>query len=180
LNYRLRRIAAAGLFAALALAVNFPLVSIPNVELFSLCLFAAGSFLGYWGGIAVPVIAGTIFVLFNPNGPPSLITVALAQIIGFVVFGLVGALFGKSILNNKNRIVGITFMAAIGVVFKFIYDLFTNAAFGLTVGPFWPVIVGGIAFSLWHIATNALIFGFAEPLLVKLWQITGPRLFQRP
>lgn len=179
MNYRLRRIAAAGLFAALTLAVNFPLISIPNVELFSLCLFASGAFLGYWGGVAVPVVAGTIFVLFNPNGPPSVITVALAQIIGFILFGLIGALFGKSIFRNKNRVVGITFMAAIGVVFTFIYDLLTNAAFGLSIGPLWPVIIGGVAFSLWHMATNGLIFGFAEPLLVKLWQITGPRLFQQ-
>ena len=127
----------------------------------------------------VPLVAGVIFVVFNPNGPPSVLSVAAAQVIGFILFGLAGAAFGKSIFKNKNRIVGITFMAAIGVVFTFIYDLLTNAAFGLTVGPFWPVIIGGIAFSLWHIVTNALIFGCAEPLLVKLWHITGSRFLQR-
>jgi thiamine transporter ThiT len=178
LNYRIRRIATAGLLAALALAINFPLLGVPNIELFSLCLFIAGTFLGYWGGYVVPLAAGLIFIIFNPNGPPSLVTVAIAQIIGFILFGLAGAFFGKSILKNKNRIIGITFCAAVGVVFTFIYDLLTNIAFGLTIGPFWPTIIGGIAFSLWHIVSNGLIFGIFEPLMVRLWYVAGPRLYQ--
>jgi len=178
LNYRIRRIAAAGLFAALALVINFPLLGIPNVELFSLCLFVAGVFLGYWGGFVVPLVAGSIFVIFNPNGPPSLITVAVAQIIGMILFGLTGAVLSKSLLKNKNRMIGITFCAAVGVVLTFIYDLLTNAAFGLTIGPFWPTVVSGIAFSLMHMVSNGLIFGFFEPLMVKLWYAAGPRLYQ--
>ena len=178
MNYRLRRVAAAGLFSALALAANFPLLGVPNVELFSLCLFIAGIFLHYWGGLVVPVAAGLIFIIFNPNGPPTLITVAAAQMLGFIIIGQSGALFGKSILNNKNRVMGITFCAAVGVVVTFVYDALTNAAFGLTVGPFWPVIVSGIAFSLMHMVSNGIIFGFFEPFLVKLWRFAGPQLYQ--
>jgi len=180
LNYEVRRIATAGLLAALALAINFPLLAVPNVELFSLCLFISGVFLRYWGGLVVPLVAGSIFVLFNPNGPPSLVTVAGAQMVGFVLFGQAGAIFGKSILSNRNRVIGMTFMAATGVVFTFIYDLVTNVAFGLTIGPFWPTIAAGVAFSLWHMVTNGLIFGFFEPLLVKIWHVTGPRLYPQP
>ena len=178
MNYRIRRIAAAGLFAALALVVNFPLLGVPNVELFSVCLFVAGTFLGYWGGFMVPLVAGLIFIVFNPNGPPSLITVAIAQIIGFILFGLAGAALGKNIIKCKSRIIGIISCALLGVTLTFIYDLLTNAAFGLTIGPFWPTIIGGIAFSLMHLATNGLIFGFFEPLMVKLWYVAGPRLYQ--
>lgn len=168
--------AAAGLFAALALALNFPLLGVPNIEVFSLILFMSGAYLGYWGGFVVPLVAGLIFIFFNPNGPPSLLTLVLAQLVGFVLMGLAGAAFGKSILQNKNRIVGITFCAAIGVVMTFIYDLLTNLALATAFGPFWPVITAGIAFSLWHMVSNALIFGFAEPVMVKLWKIVGPRL----
>ncbi|MCP4580654.1 MAG: hypothetical protein GY839_03495 [candidate division Zixibacteria bacterium] len=178
MDYRLRRIAAAGLMAALALALNFPLLGVPNIEIFSLCLFISGMFLRFWGGLTVPLAAGFVFIMFNPNGPPSLITVALAQMFGFILIGMAGALFGRSILKNKNRYVGITYCAAIGVVMTFLYDLLTNMAFGLTIGPFWPTITAGIAFSLWHIVSNAIIFGFSEPLLVKLWRIAGPRLYQ--
>jgi thiamine transporter ThiT len=174
---RLKRTAATGLFAALALALNFPLLGVPNVELFSVCLFIAGVYLGYWGGIVTPLIAGVIFVFFNPNGPPSVITLVIAQLVGFVLFGLAGAIFGKSILRNKNHMVGMVFSAAIGVVFTFIYDALTNAAIAVTFGPFWPTMISGIAFSLMHIVSNGIIFGLVEPLMVKLWQIVEPRLY---
>jgi len=173
---KLKRTAAAGLFAALALALNFPLLGVPNVELISFCLFVSGMYLGYWGGFVTPLIAGFIFVFFNPNGPSTMILIAIAQIIGFILFGLAGAIFGKNIIRNKNRIVGITFCAAIGVVFTFIYDVLTNAAVAITFGPFWTTMLSGVAFSLWHMMTNGLIFGFAEPLVVKLWKVVGPRL----
>jgi len=178
LDYRIRRIAVAGLLAALALALNFPLLAVPNIEVFSLCMFVSGVFLSYWGGFVVPLAAGLIFIVFNPNGPPTLLTVAVAQLTGFILFGLIGAAVRKNIINNKNRIVGITFCAAVGVVFTFIYDLLTNAAFALTIGPFWPTIVSGIAFSLMHIVSNGLIFGFFEPIMVKLWRVAGPRLYR--
>jgi thiamine transporter ThiT len=177
LDPKLKRTAAIGLFAALALALNFPLLGVPNVELFSVCLFISGVFLGYRGGIITPLIAGIIFVFFNPNGPPSVITMVIAQFIGFILFGLAGAIFGKSILRNKNHMVGMAFCGAIGVVFTFIYDALTNAALGLTFGAFWPTMAGGIAFSLMHFVSNGLIFGFSEPLMVKLWQIVEPRLY---
>jgi hypothetical protein len=178
LNLRIRRIAVAGLLAALALAINFPLLGVPNLELFSLCMFISGVYLSFWGGFMVPLVAGLIFIVFNPNGPPTLITVAAAQIIGFLLFGLIGALLGRSLLLNKNRVVGMTFCAAIGVVFTFIYDLLTNVAFGLSIGPFWPTVIAGIAFSLWHMASNGLIFGIAEPIIVKLWHVAGPYLYR--
>jgi hypothetical protein len=178
LDFRTRRIAAAGLFAALAISINFPLLGIPNVELFSLCLFISGVFLRIWGGFIVPLVGGSIFIIFNPNGPPTLFTVAIAQIVGFIIFGLAGAFFGKNILQNKSHLLGVILLAVIGFVLTFIYDLLTNVAFAVTIGPFWPTIIGGIGFSIWHIVSNGLIFGLFEPLLVKLWCITGPRLYQ--
>jgi hypothetical protein len=63
-------------------------------------------------------------------------------------------------------------------VFTFFYDLLTNSAIALTFGPFWPVIVSGIGFGLWHMVSNGLIFGIGEPFMVKLWQVIGPRLYQ--
>ena len=172
----MKKVAAAGLFAALALALNFPLLGIPNIEVFSLILFISGIFLGWWGGIVVPLIAGSIFVFFNPNGPPTLVTLIIAQLAGFIMIGLAGATFGRSVIKNKNRVIGITFCAAIGVVVTFIYDALSNLALATAFGPFWPIMTAGIAFSLWHMVSNGLIFGFSEPIIVKLWQIVGSRL----
>ncbi len=178
MDIRLKKTAAAGLFAALALALNYPLLGVPNIELISLILFIAGMFLGYRGGTITAIVTGLIFIFFNPNGPPSILLLVLAQMTGFIAMGLAGAIFGKSILKNKNRVVGMTFCAAIGIVFTFVYDGLTNMAIASGFGPFWPTMISGIAFSLWHIVANGIIFGFAEPMIVKLWQIVGPRLNQ--
>jgi len=179
LNYRLRRIAAAGLFAALALATSYAMAAVPNVKFFDVCLFIAGIFLGFWGGIVVPLVAGSIYILFNPNGPQTILIVGIAQIAGFMMFGIAGAIFRKMILANRNHYVGMVFCAAIGVVVTFIYDIITNAAWGYSMGAVRPVIISGIAFSLVHMGFNGLIFGLAEPLVVKLWQVAKPYLYSR-
>lgn len=153
------------------------MAGIPNIKFFEICLFISGAFLGYWGGFMVPIVAGTIYIMFNPNGPQTVLLVGMAQIIGYSLFGLAGAFFGKMILTNRNRFVGIVFCAAIGVLFTFIYDLLTNAAWGLTIHAVKPAIYSGIAFSLIHMGANGIIFGVAEPLLVKLWQVAKPYLY---
>ena len=161
----------------MALAITYPLAGIPNVKFFEVCLFMAGIFLGWWGGITVPLVAGLIYIIFNPNGPQTVILVGFAQIIGYILFGLAGSLFGKSILANKNRIVGMTFCAATGVVLTFIYDIMTNAAWGITIGAIWPAIYSGIAFSVIHLVSNGIIFGILEPFMVKLWHISKHYLY---
>jgi len=176
LQKRIRRIAAVGLLSALALAVTYPLAGIPNVKFFELCLFLSGIFLGFRGGVSVPLIAGTIYIMFNPNGPQTVLLVGIAQIVGFLLFGLAGAVFGKMILANNRRLIGMTFCAAIGVFLTFVYDLITNAAWGITIGALMPAIYSGIAFSLLHMAANGLIFGLAEPLLVRIWKAVYPLL----
>jgi hypothetical protein len=155
------------------------MAAVPNVKFFEVCLFIAGAFLGFWGGSVVPLVAGTIYILFNPNGPQTIFLVGIAQIIGYMLFGIAGALFGKMILANRNHYVGMTFCAAIGVVVTFIYDILTNGAWGLTMGAVKPAIISGIAFSLVHMGFNGLIFGLAEPLMVKLWQVAKPYLYSQ-
>ncbi len=162
--------------SALALAITYPLAGIPNVKFFELCLFLSGIFLGLWGGISVPLIAGTIYILFNPNGPQTVLLVGIAQIVGYLLFGLAGAAFGKIILANNRRLIGMTFCAATGVFLTFVYDLLTNAAWGLTIGALKPAVYSGIAFSLVHMAANGLIFGLAEPLMGRVWKAVYPLL----
>lgn len=155
------------------------MAAVPNVKFFEVCLFIAGIFLGFWGGIVVPLVAGSIYILFNPNGPQTILIVGIAQIAGFMMFGIAGAFFRKMILANRNHYVGMVFCAAIGVVVTFMYDILTNAAWGFTMGAIQPVIVSGIAFSLVHMGFNGLIFGMAEPLMVKLWQVAKPYLYSQ-
>ncbi len=166
----LARIARVGIFSALAFGINAPFLAIPNVELFSLALFLAGVFLGLIEGLAVGFIAGVIFVFFNPNGPQTVPLVGLAQMQGFMLFGLVGGVLRSFVISKKTGLVPVLLLILIGVALTLWYDLSTNLAFALLFGPFWPVLIGGLAFALVHIISNAVIFGMSSLVIGKIWK----------
>jgi hypothetical protein len=163
-------IARIGIFAALALGINFPFLVIPSIEVISVTLFWAGLFLGWRNGIAAAAIAGIIFVYFNPNGPQPIVLVGIAQIAGFVTFALTGGIFRSMLLNKDNAIKTVITMIVLGAFLTFWYDLITNIMFALTIGPFWVVLIGGLSFATAHIISNAIIFGFSGALVNKVWK----------
>jgi hypothetical protein len=166
----LPRVARVGVFSALAFGINVPFLAIPSVELFSLGLFLSGVFLGIFEGIAVGLIAGTIFVFFNPNGPQTVLLVGLAQLLGFVLFGLFGGLL-RPFAIRKGAGIGLgVVLLLIGVGLTLWYDLSTNLAFALLFGPFWPTMIGGLSFALVHIISNAVFFGMSSLVIGKIWK----------
>jgi len=160
-----------GIFSALAIGMNFPLLAIPNIETFSLGLFLAGLFLGLSEGLAVAIVAGFIFILFNPNGPQTILLVGLAQEAGFILFAFFGSLLRKILLApHLDKLIAIIIMAGSGLILTLIYDLATNLVFAVLFGPFWPALIGGLSFSLIHILSNIVIFGFSALIIRKVWQ----------
>ena len=159
-----------GIFAALAFGVNVPFLAIPNIEIFSLALFLSGLYLGVVNGLATACVAGIIFVFFNPNGIQPVLLVGLAQMAGFMLFALAGGLLRRPVL--KSHASGRTALILIltGLLLTLWYDLSTNLAFAALFGPFWPVLIGGLTFSLVHIITNAVIFGLAATIVSKIWK----------
>jgi len=167
---RLTAIARIGVFSALAYGINAPFLVIPNVEIFSLILFLSGVFLGVTSGIAVSLIAGFIFVFFNPNGPQTILPVGAAQLLGFVLYGLAGGLIRRILLIKYSTKKALGILVAMGAALTLWYDFSTNLVFAILFGPFWPVLIGGIAFGITHLISNVLIFGLSSLIIGKIWK----------
>lgn len=163
-------VARVGVFSALAFGVNAPLLAIPNIELFSFSLFLSGLFLGVSGGVATALVAGIIFVFFNPNGAQPILAVGLIQLIGFLLFGLCGGLVRTIVLKKDNIKITITVLLAAGALLTFWYDLTTNLVFAYLFGPFWPALVAGLWFSAVHTVSNTVIFGLSGAVVQKIWK----------
>jgi len=157
-------------FAALAFGINVPFLAIPNIETFSLALFLTGLFLGVFNGVMSSLIAGVIFIFFNPNGPQPVIMVGAAQLFGFVLFGLCGGLLRGTILAKNASLRSSILLAVAGLVLTFWYDLSTNLVFAVMFGPFWPTIIGGLSFGVVHLISNTILFGFSGTVVYKIWK----------
>ncbi len=163
-------LARVAVFAALAFGVNAPFLAIPNVETFSLALFLSGLFLGKASGVATAAIAGLIFIFFNPNGPQPVLLVGMAQLFGFLLFGFAGGVLRPLLLKKGNTIRSTLILISAGALLTLWYDLSTNLVFAALFGPFWPVLIGGISFSLIHLVSNTVMFGLAGAIVHKIWR----------
>jgi hypothetical protein len=172
-KFGLTNVARIGIFSALAFGVNAPFLVIPSVEIFSLALFLSGIFLGLRDGLAVALVAGTIFVFFNPNGPQTMPLVGLAQLFGFLLFGFFGGLLRFPVLNQSRSKKIIFLLALSGGVLTLWYDFSTNLVFAVIFGPFWGTMIGGMALGVVHIVSNTAIFGLSSLIIYKIWKRIG-------
>jgi hypothetical protein len=170
MGFGLTDIARIGVFSALAFGVNAPFLAIPNIELFSLSLFLSGVFLGLSRGLAVALIAGLLFVFFNPNGPQTILMVGAAQLLGFILFGMAGGIFRTSILRKQGGRKTIFLLLIIGGFLTLWYDFSTNITFALVFGPFWQILIAGLSFSVIHIVSNTIIFGLSSQIIHRIWK----------
>ena len=61
-----------------------------------------------------------------------------------------------------------------------LYDVMTNLATGIVLGPTRAVLIGGIPFALWHIGTNAALFATVGTPIVAVFARYRSRLFSSP
>lgn len=163
-------VARVGVFAALAFGINTPFLAIPNIELFSFSLFLSGLYLGKTGGAATALVAGLIFVFFNPNGAQPILAIGMVQLFGFLLFGFCGGLVRPWILKKDNVKLTIAVLLVSGMVLTLWYDLTTNLAFAYIFGPFWPAFIAGLGFGIIHSVSNTIIFGISGAVVQKIWK----------
>ena len=85
--------AVTAIFVALAAALGFLLLSVPNVELLTFTVFASGVVLGRWRGALVGVLAMAIYSGANPYGSGlGVPTMLAAQLVASAFTGLVGGI----------------------------------------------------------------------------------------
>ena len=169
-----RKALLASLLISATVVLGIALAGVPNVELMTITVFVAGYMLGARLGVVVGVVSITVHSLLNPLGaalPPLL----LAQVVGFLLIGLGGALVGPRIASFRYRLAAILVSGVVGFLLTFIYDICTNiGAFFTISGDQAPsslikFVTAGLAFMAMHLVWNAtLFFVVLTPVVVVL------------
>jgi hypothetical protein len=159
-----RRLSYAALMVALGLTGVYA-ETIPNFEVLTLVVFAAGVLLGARDGAAVGALTMLVYTLLNPYGAAHPLVMA-AQMAGEALAGVAGGLVGRTALARAGVAVRGGALAGLGAALTAVYDLLTNVATGVLFGQMRATLIGGVPFALWHMFTNAALFGaIGAPLL---------------
>lgn len=159
----LRTIVTAAVLVALAVALGFALIHVPNVELITLMVFSSGHLLGRRIGLLVGAVSMGLFTTLNPLGMP-VVPLALTQVTAMALIGLLG---GQT-RSWVKRAPAWARLALCGLLATMFYDLITNLVMALSlgmIGQLTKVLIAGLSFSLLHMISNTVIFAAAGPCL---------------
>lgn len=177
MTIKTKKICLIGICIALAIAVGYAFLLIPNIEMITATIFIAGYLLGQRNGIFIGITAEALFSLTNPYGIPSP-PLFFAQIISMGFTGFLGALLSRPKISNNLKTYFI--FACAGVLTTLFFSFCTNLAFILSMGfhlnKFFSTMLTGIHFYIIHIASNMIIFFSIVPLIIK--KIQKNKLFK--
>ena len=142
--------------------------TIPNFEVLTLVVFASGVLLGARDGAMVGGLTMLVYSLLNPYGAAHPL-VTLSQVLGEMVPGWVGGMVAHWSLPDRSVLARSVVLGLLAVGLTACFDLVTNVATGLVFGQMRAVLLGGLPFSLWHIASNLVLFAVLGPPLVSVF-----------
>ena len=131
--------------------------TIPNFEVLTLVVFCSGLLLGVRDGALVGAVTMLVYSLLNPYGAAQPL-ITLAQVVGEMAAGVAGGLLGASGVAGLGVGARAGILAVTGALVTLCFDLVTNLATGILLGQIRLTLLGGIPFSLWHIASNVALF----------------------
>lgn len=164
------------MLAAMAVAVGYLFLPVPNLELVTAVIFIAGYILGPSLGLVVGLVAELMFSLFNPYGvaaPPLLI----AQVTSMGVTGWAGGAL-KKILPRNNTLFRLVVLGVCGLILTLLFDTLTTLSFVLFISgvnsiKVWSAFIAGMGFYILHIISNTMIFITGVPAMlvfVEKWK----------
>lgn len=157
-----RRAALVGLLSSLAIATNYALTGLPNVNLMDLIVFLAGYSIGLLDGVAVALLSWLVYGTLNPYG--FVPTIWIATSLSECLFALAGWSVRRIAIDLSQETQRVL-LALAGFGATAAYDLLTNAVFAWTFGlSLKAALVAGIPFSLIHMLTNTASFSLLSPL----------------
>lgn len=165
-------------YAALLVAAGLTGVyaeTIPNFEVLTLVVFAAGVLLGSRDGALVGGLTMLVYSLLNPYGAAHPV-VTLAQVTGEAVAGAAGGIAARLGVPGLPPFPRAALLGAAAFVLTGFYDLLTNVASGLVFGQMRATLLGGVLFALWHMGTNAALFAAVGTPLVGVFAHYRSRL----
>jgi S1-C subfamily serine protease len=160
-------------FAGLAAALGYVLSWIPNVELLTFTVFAAGVALGAWRGAAVGALAMAIYSGANPHGSGLAIPPLYAgQVLGAAFAGVLGGASGR-LWSGPRRLApatGALAGAALGLAVTFVYQALVVAGLAASLPEARSGLLAALAsnalFSLVHLASNTVVFAVLAPVVL--------------
>lgn len=162
----------ASIFCAMAIAMGYSLMMVPNIELITVIIFLSGVILNIWWGVLVGLVAMGIYSGLNPLGsglsfPP----LFFAQIIGMAICGAIGGLLRPFFYVKKYNLSTLILLGLSGFLVTFIYDALTLISYPLFSGLGYAGIVAslikGLGFTLLHEISNIFIFLITVPRVVQ-------------
>ena len=165
--------ALAAMFAALMVATGWALAMVPNVELITALAFVSGTTLGPRRGAIIAAGGMFLFSATNPVGSGLAFPLLLgSQIIGLALAGFLGGLIVSVPIHRFEGMTGRVMLAAAGLFITLIYDGLTSISFPLFSGAgpkeILAVLVSGLAFTITHQVSNAIIFFAIVPRLIGI------------
>jgi len=156
---------------ALAVAIGYAMLLIPNVEFITATIFISGCLTGRIRGLIIGVAAEFIFSFFNPMGTPALPLLA-AQTAAMGLTGFCGGLLSASGWLDHGRVGAALLFGGVGLLLTMVYDLLTNLSIGwMMAGGEWSkirtLLIAGLGFSLIHWLGNTVGFAFIVPPLLR-------------
>ena len=148
----------------------------PNFEVLTLVVFCSGVLLGPGDGALVGTLTELVYSLLNPYGAAHPL-VTLAQVTAMALAGLAGGIAARADLANLPPLRRALVMVPAAIVLTGFFDLLTNLATGIVYGQMRVILIGGIPFSLWHVATNILLFTVVGIPLVGRFSHYRKRLY---
>ena len=164
--------AATAIFVALAAALGFLLLSVPNVELVTFTVFASGVVLGRWRGALVGALAMAIYSGVNPYGSGlGAPTMFAAQVAASAFSGLMGGVTAPLWRGRRRGARALPFVAGgTGLALTAVYQ--AGVIVGLAVmSPEFrtgaiAVLISNAFFSGVHLVSNTIVFAVLAPTVL--------------
>jgi len=169
------KIAVITCLVALSIGTNYALIGVWNVKLMDFIVFIGGFCFGPIVGVLIGLISWAVYGTLNPQG--FVLPILLATTFSETIYGIAGGLLRKAVDNLKGEWwKASVFFASIGAILTVLYDVITNAVWGITVGPniIVAIVVGFIPFGLVHVASNLFFFFFGTvPVISAINKVVG-------
>jgi len=167
-----RRIALIAVLTALAVASDYALSAIPNVNLMDTIVLVSGALYGLRVAVPVAVLSWAVYGTLNPYG--FCLPILIATTSSELVYAFAGRMLRNDVLNDLNSkgFRGYLSLGAklsiVGCLCTLMYDFFTNMAFAFVFGV-KPIValIQGVPFSAMHVAGNSQILLWAAPAVIK-------------
>jgi hypothetical protein len=172
------RTAGSAIFVALAAALGFLLLAVPNVELVTFTVFAAGVAMGRWRGALVGALAMSIYSGANPYGSGlGVPTMFAGQLLAAAFAGFAGGLAaplwrrrGQRVESKARTRLLAAASGGIGFALTIVYQLAVIVGLAVMSPEFRTgavaVLISNAFFSALHLLSNTVVFAVLAPTVL--------------